>query len=126
VRAGETINDIISKRNIARAEVDALNPEVNLDRLSRKWTKLTDMALRAPISMQDDIMALPWAQGVVSAIGTQWRSQAGQFRRYPARELQQTFMAAAVRHWASPGCQLLTKSMVAEPCKMCHDGKDVT
>jgi hypothetical protein len=37
VRAGETITDIISKRNITRAEVDALNPEVNLDRLSRGW-----------------------------------------------------------------------------------------
>eukprot|EP00884_Botryococcus_braunii_P020490 jgi/Botrbrau1/7124/Bobra.0143s0004.1 len=33
-RAGETINDIISKRNISRAEVDALNPDVNLNKLS--------------------------------------------------------------------------------------------
>lgn len=36
VRAGESIHDIISKRSITRAEVDALNPEVNLDRLSRE------------------------------------------------------------------------------------------
>lgn len=35
VRAGETIKDIISKRDITRAEVDALNPEVNLDKLTR-------------------------------------------------------------------------------------------
>ncbi|EIE22642.1 hypothetical protein COCSUDRAFT_16385 [Coccomyxa subellipsoidea C-169] len=34
VRAGESIKDIISKRNITRAEVDALNPEVNLDKLA--------------------------------------------------------------------------------------------
>ncbi|CAL8470636.1 g10178 [Coccomyxa elongata] len=34
VRAGETIKDIISKRDITRAEVDALNPEVNLDKLT--------------------------------------------------------------------------------------------
>ena len=33
VRSGENIEDIISKRGIARAEVDALNPEVNLDKL---------------------------------------------------------------------------------------------
>ena len=36
VRAGESIKDIISKRNITRAEVDALNPEVNLDKLACK------------------------------------------------------------------------------------------
>ena len=33
MRSGESIEDIISKRGIARAEVDALNPEVNLDKL---------------------------------------------------------------------------------------------
>jgi hypothetical protein len=33
-RAGETITDIISKRNITRAEVDALNPDLNLNKLS--------------------------------------------------------------------------------------------
>jgi hypothetical protein len=33
VRTGESIDDIISKRNISRAEVDALNPEANLDKL---------------------------------------------------------------------------------------------
>ena len=33
VRSGESIEDIISKRSISRAEVDALNPEVNLDKL---------------------------------------------------------------------------------------------
>lgn len=34
MRSGEDITDIISKRGITREEVDALNPEVNLDRLS--------------------------------------------------------------------------------------------
>ncbi|CAK0782839.1 hypothetical protein CVIRNUC_006034 [Coccomyxa viridis] len=34
VRSGEDISDIISKRGITRPEVDALNPDVNLDRLS--------------------------------------------------------------------------------------------
>lgn len=34
VRSGEDITDIISKRGITREEVNALNPEVNLDRLS--------------------------------------------------------------------------------------------
>ncbi|CAL5220274.1 g2257 [Coccomyxa viridis] len=34
VRSGEDIEDIISKRGITREEVDALNPDVNLDRLS--------------------------------------------------------------------------------------------
>jgi LysM domain len=34
VRAGETISDIISKRKISRAEVDELNPDVNLNKLS--------------------------------------------------------------------------------------------
>ena len=33
VRSGENIEDIISKRGISRAEVNALNPEVNLDKL---------------------------------------------------------------------------------------------
>lgn len=34
MRSGEDIEDIISKRGITREEVDALNPDVNLDRLS--------------------------------------------------------------------------------------------
>ncbi len=34
MRSGEDIEDIISKRGITRDEVDALNPDVNLDRLS--------------------------------------------------------------------------------------------
>ena len=34
VRAGENIKDIISKRDITRVEVDQLNPEVNLDKLT--------------------------------------------------------------------------------------------
>ena len=34
VRKSETIEDIISKRNITRAEVDALNQGVNLNKLS--------------------------------------------------------------------------------------------
>lgn len=34
VRAGENIKDIISKRGITRVEVDQLNPEVNLDKLT--------------------------------------------------------------------------------------------
>ena len=34
VRSGESIEDIISKRGIAREEVDLLNPDVNLSRLS--------------------------------------------------------------------------------------------
>ena len=34
MRSGEDITDIISKRGITREEVNALNPEVNLDRLS--------------------------------------------------------------------------------------------
>ena len=33
VRAGETIEDIISKRNISRKEVDQLNQDANLDNL---------------------------------------------------------------------------------------------
>ena len=34
MRSGEDIEDIISKRGITREEVDALNPDVNLDRLT--------------------------------------------------------------------------------------------
>lgn len=34
MRSGEDITDIISKRGITREEVDGLNPDVNLDRLS--------------------------------------------------------------------------------------------
>jgi LysM repeat protein len=34
VRAGETLNDIISKRKITHAEMEALNPGVDLDRLT--------------------------------------------------------------------------------------------
>jgi LysM repeat protein len=34
VREGEKLADVITKRNISRAEMEALNPNVNLDRLT--------------------------------------------------------------------------------------------
>ena len=34
VREGEVLQDIIEKRNITRAEMEGLNPGINLDRLS--------------------------------------------------------------------------------------------
>ncbi len=39
MRSGEDIEDIISKRGITREEVDALNPDVNLDRLTGRTTR---------------------------------------------------------------------------------------
>lgn len=36
VREGEVLQDIMEKRNITRAEMEALNPGINLDRLSSK------------------------------------------------------------------------------------------
>jgi len=45
VRSGEDIMDIISKRSITREEVDALNPDMNLDKLSCEVLRLLDHPL---------------------------------------------------------------------------------
>lgn len=37
VREGEVLQDIMEKRNITRTEMEALNPGVNLDKLSSEW-----------------------------------------------------------------------------------------
>lgn len=42
VREGEVLQDIMEKRNITRAEMEALNPGINLDRLD------TDQVLKLP------------------------------------------------------------------------------
>lgn len=37
VREGEVLQDIMEKRNITRTEMEALNPGINLDKLSSEW-----------------------------------------------------------------------------------------
>lgn len=48
VREGELLQDIIEKRNITRAEMEALNPGIDLDKLDSKCTHPED-----PKSMTD-------------------------------------------------------------------------
>ena len=37
VREGEVLQDVMEKRNITRTEMEALNPGVDLDKLSSEW-----------------------------------------------------------------------------------------
>ena len=41
MREGEVLSDIILKRNISREEMEALNPGVNLDKLTGRASRLT-------------------------------------------------------------------------------------
>ncbi|KAK9795496.1 hypothetical protein WJX73_008256 [Symbiochloris irregularis] len=79
VRAGETIEDIISKRNISRREVDQLNQEANLDNLfehqliklpANKFTVREREMLTGTLGVPQEFFSTagPWSKVLIGAV----------------------------------------------------------
>lgn len=75
VRQNETIDDIISKRNISRAEVDALNKGVNLSKLGGARELCTCIQHPTRACPRGDGRAEPWRQTQLSGVTVHWVAQ---------------------------------------------------